>query len=217
MIAGMCCAPTAPTTPNPSSSGIWMSRKTRSIPSCSSAWTASRPWRASPTTTMSGSYFSSRRMPFRAAGSSSTISTRIRAEQLGEAVPNIGEAEPAPVRVSVAAIEPSSVVAHREQQPAVHPAGRHDDPAAGGSGRDAVPQRILDERLEDEVGHAGVERFVVHCEHYLETVAEADLLDLQVAPQERELLPEGNHLRRDVVEHRPQQVSEARDDADGVP
>ena len=80
-----------------------------------------------------------------------------------------------------------------------------------------MPQRILDERLEDEVGHAGVERFVVHCEHDLETVAEADLLDLQVAPQERELLAEGNHLRRDVVQHRSQQVPEARDDADGVP
>src|SRR3954453_554578 len=69
----MFSGPTSRITARPSISGIWTSRKTRSGRVSRRAATASRPSFASWTAATSGSPASSRRRPWRASGSSSTI------------------------------------------------------------------------------------------------------------------------------------------------
>src|SRR5205823_5596828 len=77
--------------------------------------------------------------------------------------------------------EPRAVVPHREMQGPVD-APRADQHAADrGPRRDAVLDRVLDERLENEVRHRRIERLRIGVEHHLQPVAKADLLDVQVA------------------------------------
>src|SRR4030095_930421 len=64
------------------------------------------------------------------------------------------------------------------------------DRAAPGQGRDSVLDRILDQRLQDEVRHEGALDVLGDGVADGESVAEADLLDCEVALDERQLSPE---------------------------
>ena len=92
-----------------------------------------------------------------------------------------------------AAREAAAVVAHLEVQHSVHTLGAYFDPAGRTAPRDPVPDGVLGERLEDEIGNARVEQGGRRLHAHGEAVPEPHLLDLEVAAEELELLPE-RHL-----------------------
>ncbi len=79
----------------------------------------------------------------------------------------------------------------------------------------AVLDRVLDERLQDEVGHERVERLGLHVEAHDQAIGEARLLDLEVLRQEVELRLERDFLLADVLERQPQQVAQPHERAIG--
>src|SRR6267378_2550558 len=224
-MAGARSTPTSRSTSNPSSSGICTSRNTRSGATSRIAAAASRPFAHSAATTISGSAASRCRMPSRPASSSSTINVRISrvhhferrliAVQLLQARAGVGEAHAAVFRALEDGNEPRPIVPDREVEAAVDTPGADQEPTYGAARRDPVTNRVFDERLEDQIGHLGVERFGLGVHHRFEAVPEPNLLDVEVAPQELQLLLQRHLLRTRTVEHPPQQVAEPCQHADG--
>ena len=68
-----------------------------------------------------------------------------------------------PTPLGVLRVEPRTVVAHGEHEPlAVAPRGDLDLPLACGAAH-AVLERVLDDRLQDEIRHERVQRVVGRC------------------------------------------------------
>src|SRR5579864_4075846 len=214
-VTGIRSTPCTRITPRPSRPGICTSRKTRSGFSVTRARTASRPSRHSPTTTMSACGAKSCRMPRRASGSSSTINARIsptgglqetegdthrrpgsatrrtlehegcaRAVQGGEPLPRIREAHA--LRAGALG-RPRPIISHGQHQlvffsPRLDPQQRGLDPP-----RQAVPDGVLHQRLENEVRDGGAAEVVGYPDLGAQAIREADLLDGEVLTHELQL------------------------------
>ena len=80
---------------------------------------------------------------------------------------------------------------------------------------DGVADAVLDERLQQQVGHERVQRVGVEVVAHGEPLAEAGLLDLQVLGQELEVVAERHLLRAAAVERHPEQVAQPHQHAVG--
>ena len=74
--------------------------------------------------------------------------------------------------------------------------------------RDAVLDRVLDERLQQQVRHQRVERVGLDVEADDEAIGEARLLDLEVLCEEVELGLERDFLLAELLERQAQQVAQ---------
>src|SRR5206468_4308282 len=78
---------------------------------------------------------------------------------------------------------------------------------------DTVLDRVLHDRLQNEIRHKRVHRALLNVSRDLEPPLEADLHDLQIATKEVELLSEGNLLLARPLDRVPQQFAQSRDHA----
>src|SRR2546427_508189 len=111
--------------------------------------------------------------------------------------------------------EPRPIVPDREVQAAVDTPSADQEPNHGAARRDPVTNRVFDERLEDQIGYLGVERFSLGVHHRFQALPEPDLLDVEVVPQELQFLLQRHLLRTRTIEHPPQEIAEPCQHADG--
>ena len=71
--------------------------------------------------------------------------------------------------------------------------------------------RVLDERLQDEVRHERVERLGLDVEADNQAVGEARLLDLDVLREEVQFRLQWDFLLADVLERQPQQIAQTHE------
>src|SRR2546423_1832996 len=76
--------------------------------------------------------------------------------------------------------------------------------------------RVFDQRLQDQVGHASVERLRIDLHLDGQAISKACLLDQQITFEHLQLLLERYFLHADVLQREPQQVAQARDQAVGL-
>src|SRR5205807_4057 len=86
--------------------------------------------------------------------------------------------------------------------------GAHVDAAGNRTWRDAVSNRVLDQRLEEQVRDERDARVRGDVELHRESVLESDALDLEIVAEDLELAREGNLLFGDAVERRAQQLAQ---------
>ena len=79
--------------------------------------------------------------------------------------------------------------------------------------RDAVRDRVLDDRLQHERGNARRQRIGVGVDVDVQAIGEADALDLQVAFDELQLVGERRLLPAGLVEAGSEDVAQQPDDA----
>ena len=111
--------------------------------------------------------------------------------------------------------EPGTVVADLDDQPVAVASRTNRDAPSPRVRCDAVADGVLDQRLQDEVGHECVERHRLHVVGDLESVVKAGALDLQVQREDLELAAEAHLGSRCARQRQPKQVAEACDDARG--
>src|SRR6266853_80565 len=183
-MAGARWTPTSRSTSKPSSSGICTSRNTRSGVTSRMAAVASRPFAHSPATAISRvDHFEG----------------RLVTVQLPQTRAGVGEADTAAFRALEHGREPRPIVPDRKVQAAVDTPGADQQPTHRAARRDPVTDRVLNERLEDQIGYLGVERLGLRVHHRLETLAKPDLLDVEIAPQELQLLFQRHLLRTRTI------------------
>src|SRR5687768_13693292 len=102
-----------------------------------------------------------------------------------------------------------AVISHGQVQPAVPSRGSDLDPSRSDAPRDAMTDRILDERLEDERRHGSVECLARDVDAIGKSVGEADTLDLEIRFDELQLLAQRNFVLRGAVERLPEQGAQA--------
>src|SRR4026208_358688 len=90
--------------------------------------------------------------------------------------------------------EASAIVPHAQHAGGPLPSRRDLHRATFGSLRDAVSERVLDDGLQVEFGHGGVEQIVFYVEAHPKTIRKALLLDRQVALEKAKL-----RVERDLV------------------
>src|SRR5258706_5151276 len=213
-------------TPNPSSSDIWMSRRTRSGCPERTSSTAAVPAAHSPASSKAGSRARSSRSVWRASGSSSTIKVLIGIDprdfnrRRGAASGDVFEAKclrraieraqtllrhrQADAVSGARSREARSGVANFQMEPV--PLAPRDDLERPGAGAllDSMPQGIFGDRLKEEDRHSGAARLGVDRQSHLEARPESDLLDLEIALEHRKLFVEGDFLAallQRVAEH----------------
>src|ERR1043165_4952183 len=228
----------ASTTSSPVARGICTSRKTTSGFNARMASIASTPSVAVPTISTFVSCARRSSMCWRASGSSSTISTRnagpamraIRHDDLGDRAASLGVAQRERRFAAVVLFEPracvaeadaggrladaGAVVAHADRD-TVAVAARGDLEHAGL----AVLERVLDERLQDEVRHERVERLLGDAPLRAQASLKTDFHDFNVAVEQLELLAQRHLVGGARVDRASQQLAEARDhlaDARGI-
>ena len=104
-----------------------------------------------------------------------------------------------------------AVVGHAELEPAVRPARTDHHAAARRPRADGVLERVLHQRLQQERRHRRVVQPGRDVPAHLEPVAEAGLLDLQIEPQESQLLLQRRLLPVAVEQRHPQEIGELHD------
>lgn len=75
---------------------------------------------------------------------------------------------------------------------------------------DAVAQRVLDKRLQQQIRHGGVERLRVNVKLHGQPILKTNLFNFQILAEEFEFLPERHFLRSGAVERVTQQIAEPR-------
>src|SRR6266850_2486583 len=140
---------------------------------------------------------------------------RLIAVQLLQTRAGVGESHAAVFRALEDGNEPRAIVPDREVQAAVDTSGADQEPTNGAARRDPVANRVFDERLEDQIGYLGVERFGLGVHHRCEALPEPNLLDVEVVSQELQLLLQRDLLRTRAIEHPPQQIAQPGQHADG--
>src|SRR6266852_1133899 len=135
--------------------------------------------------------------------------------QLPQPRAGVGEADAAAFRALEHGREPRPIVPDREVQAAVDTPSADQEPNHGAARRDPVTNRVFDERLEDQIGYLGVERFSLGVHHRFQALPEPDLLDVEVVPQELQFLLQRHLLRTRTIEHPPQEIAEPCQHADG--
>ncbi len=106
---------------------------------------------------------------------------------------------------------PRSVVAHPEQDPLTVSPCSDLDLAIVLAVRDAVAERVLDERLQDEVRYHRLRHVLVHCPPDAQPVGEAHLFDLEILAREQQLLRQRDFVNVPRLEHASEHVAQARD------
>src|SRR5215510_9917180 len=104
-----------------------------------------------------------------------------------------------------------AVVAYLKLEFILFEPGRNLDQPRRGMWRDAVTDGVFDQRLQNQIRHARVERLRLDIHLHLQPVAESRLFNLQVAFEKFQLLPQRSHLRSDVLQSQSQQVAQPRD------
>src|SRR5262245_24423411 len=77
--------------------------------------------------------------------------------------------------------------------------------------RDSVTDGVFDQRLQNQIGHARVERLRLDIHLHLQPIAEPRLFDLQVAFEKFQFLSQRRLLRADILQRQSQQIAEPRD------
>ena len=77
----------------------------------------------------------------------------------------------------------------------------------------AVLDGVLDERLEDQTRHAGVQGFRLDVELHRQAIRETRLLDAEILLEELQLHLQGHFVVARVVEREPQQIAEVHEGA----
>src|ERR1051326_1184840 len=220
----------ASTTSSPGARGICTSRKTTSGFKLRMASIASTPSPAVPTTSTFGSCARRSAMCCRASSSSSTISTRsvrsamgvIRHDDLRDRAAVLGIAQCERCAAAVELFEPRACVAEADAGGRAAHAGavvaHADDDAVAVAPRDdlddprlAVLERVLHDRLEDEMRHERVERVGRDVAHRAQASLKADLHDLDVAVEQLHLLAQRHLARGARVDGAAEELAEARD------
>src|SRR5262245_11748021 len=99
-----------------------------------------------------------------------------------------------------ARLEPPAVVAYRHHESLI-PALRADlHSPSRGPRSDAMSDRVLDDGLQKQVGHLGLEHLRRDVLAHRQAISKADLLDVEVPIDEVELLPERHHLTAGLIE-----------------
>src|ERR1035438_2996319 len=210
------------TTPKPSTSGIWISRNTRS--GCS-RWIRAMAVLPSPhsaTISMSGSAYSRPRRRSRASASSSLSKTRmdigvgdllvagsirnadfhgasaarrvfqhhgvIFVVELLQAAAGIAQAHAFGRHDSTAAVEASAVVAYLHPHIVAIAPGGNANQSRRAARSDSMADGVLHQRLQEQVGDERVEGAGIDVALNPQSVAEANLLNVDVLLQEREFL-----------------------------
>jgi len=109
---------------------------------------------------------------------------------------------------------PGALIDHLELERGTRAARDDRQLAATGARPQPVAERVLDQRLQDQRRHQRAQRRLVDAPPHAQAVAEPDLLDLDVAPQEIEL---GSQRRLELggaAQQRAQDVPEQRDHLD---
>src|SRR3984885_4872470 len=87
------------------------------------------------------------------------------------------------------------------------------DAAGGGARREAVANRLLGQRLQNEIGNQQIERRRVDGAPYFEPVREANLFDIEILVEVFHLPFEPNLLDSGAIEGEAQEIAEARNHA----
>src|SRR4051812_12361441 len=90
--------------------------------------------------------------------------------------------------------EAGAIVTHAQHEGVSLPSRRDLHRATFGALRDAVSERVLDDGLQEEFGHGGVEQIAVDIEAHTKAIGEAHLLNGQVALEKAKL-----RVERDLV------------------
>src|SRR5262247_2275868 len=104
-----------------------------------------------------------------------------------------------------------AVVAYLKLEFILFEPGRNLDQPRRGMWRDAVTDGVFDQRLQNQIRQARVERLRLDIHLHLQPVAESRLFDLQVTFEKFQLLPERRLLRPDILQRQSQQVAQPRD------
>src|SRR5215813_6411146 len=104
-----------------------------------------------------------------------------------------------------------AVVADLKLEFVIFEPGRNLDQPRRGVWRDAVTHGVFDQRLQNQIRHARVERLRFDLDLHLQSIAESRLFNLQVAFEKFQLLPERGLLRSDILQRQSQQVAQPRD------
>ena len=124
--------------------------------------------------------------------------------------PDALKADAATLR-GAAAVHADPIVANRDAQHAVLFGRRDRDRAAGLERRDAVPDRVFDERLQQQVGHERTTRLGRRLDGETEAILKANAFEVQILLRERQLLVQADFLRRLGRKRSPQQIAQLSD------
>src|SRR5262245_40884430 len=104
-----------------------------------------------------------------------------------------------------------AVVAYLKLEFILFEPGRNLDQPRRGVWRDSVTDGVFDQRLQNQIRHARVERLRLDIHLHLQAISESRLFNLQVAFEKFQLLPKRRLLRTDVLHSQSQQVAQPRD------
>src|SRR5258708_1850367 len=134
------------------------------------------------------------------------LQNMILAVQPRQPRPRIGQADP----VFSVRRETRSIVSNLYTQSAAVPFARNPDAPRLDFYSDSMPDGILHNGLQDQVGHMRRQRGGRDFEIYREPVLETGQLDVQVAAQKLQLLLQRDLLVIGIVERKPQEISQSR-------
>ena len=138
------------------------------------------------------------------------------AVQALEPIARVREPDAAAQARARAGAQADAVVADFDPELLALPARRNLHESRAGLRRHAVLDRILDERLQNQPRHFGVERLGIDVEPDRQAILEARLLDLEVLLQELQLLLQRDARRARAVERQAEQIAQAADHAIGA-
>ena len=88
---------------------------------------------------------------------------------------------------------------------------RSDLNTAGGRVSDRMSHRILDDRLQNQIGNANIQHFRIDVNVSREAILKTNALDLEIAVQKLDLLLQRHFHRAGVFERQSEEVAEPRD------
>src|SRR5215472_343740 len=109
-----------------------------------------------------------------------------------------------------------AIVIDAQSKGPVHLARRDPNCSAMHAFRDAVLDRVLHHRLQDQAGNLRRKQFLGDIHTELKTVGEARLLDIEILLRELQLFFERDLLPVGILHHAAQEVAQSRDHTDGV-
>ena len=130
------------------------------------------------------------------------------AEVVAQPSGGVREADPDVIRDRGDIRRPRTVVLDAQEKPVSAPFGDDVEMAATRAPADAMPERVLDEWLQQQNRHACLAHRLVHVERDAQAVAEAQPHDREVVLEQVELLAQRHQLATVPPEHGAQKVAE---------
>src|SRR3569833_1043517 len=143
------------------------------------------------------------------------LELQARAAGVEQREPRPRTREPGP-RFARCTSERRTIVADAQHDVAIAQLARDLDPPGHGAARDAVLERVLDERRELELRHERIQRALAELPRDLDAIGEPRLLDRDVAGHPRELLAERDLTVGRTAERVAQYAPERYQHADGA-